>query len=86
MTLTCKMDKYDGVVLLPTNWRRILQRRCLNSWFRKSQDKYHTFAAHNCNEAIAATTRQQGGIAIFAGKELWKYISGGVSDFRGLGR
>ena len=66
--------------------RRIPQRKCLDSWFRTFQDKYRTSASHNSHKAITKTTRQQGGIAIFAGKEFRQYILWSVGNFRGLGR
>ena len=65
---------------------RIPQRKRLDSWFRTSQDEYCTSASHNNYEAITTTTRQQGGIAIFAGKEFRQYVLRSVGDFRGLGR
>jgi hypothetical protein len=68
------------------DWRRIPQRKHLNSWFRTCQDEYRTSAFHNSYKAITMTTRQQGGIAIFAGKEFRQYILWSVGNFRGLGR
>jgi hypothetical protein len=68
------------------DWRGIPQRKHLDSWFRTCQDKYHTSASHNSYKAIKMTSRQQGGIAIFAGKEFRQYILWSVGNFRGLGR
>ncbi len=75
-----------GFSKIGIDWRRIPQRKCLDSWFLTCQDKYCTSASHNSYKAITMTTQQQGGIAIFAGKEFRQYILRSVGDFRGLGR
>jgi hypothetical protein len=72
-----------GFSKIGINWRRIPQRKHIDSWFRTCQDEYRTSASHNSYEAITMTTRQQGGIAIFAGKDFRKYILRSVGDFRG---
>jgi hypothetical protein len=68
------------------DWRRIPQRKRLDSWFRTCQDEYRTSKSYNSYKAITMTTQQQGGIAIFAGKEFRQNILWSVGDFRGLGR
>ena len=75
-----------GFSEIGVDWRRFPQKKRIDSWFCTSQDEYRTSVSHNCQEEITGTTRQQGDIAIFAGKELGQYISRGVGDFRRLGR
>jgi hypothetical protein len=75
-----------GFSKIGIDWRRIPQRKCLDSWLHTYQDEYHTSAPHNSYGAITMTTRQQGGIAFFAGKEFQQYILWNVGNFRGLGR
>ncbi len=75
-----------GFSKIGIDWRRIPQRKHLDSWFRTCQDEYRTSASHNSYEAITMTTQQQGGIAIFAGKEFRQYILRSMGDFRGLDR
>jgi hypothetical protein len=74
-----------GFSEISVDWRST-QRKHLDSWFHTSQDEYYTSASHNCHEKIAMITKQQGGIAIFARKELRQYILQSVGNFRGLGR
>ncbi len=78
--------KGGGFSEIGVDWRKIPQRKRLDSWFCTSRDEYQTSASHNCQEEITGTTRQQGGIAIFAGKELRQYILRGVGNLRRLGR
>jgi hypothetical protein len=59
-----------GFSEIGVDWRKILQMKWLDSWFCTSRDEYQTSASHNCQEEITGTTWQQGGIAIFAGKEF----------------
>ncbi len=68
------------------DWRRISQWEHLDSWFCTSQDEYHTSASCKNYDAITTTTRQQGGIAIFAGKEFRQYVLRSVGDFSDPGR
>jgi hypothetical protein len=75
-----------GFSEIGVDWRRFPQKKRIDSWFRTSQDEYQTSVSHNCQEEITGTTRQQGGIAIFARKELQQYILRGVGNFRRLGR
>jgi hypothetical protein len=74
-----------GFSEIGVDWRRFPQKKRIDSWFRTSQDEYQTSVSHNCQEEITGTTRQQGGIAIFAGKELRKYILRGVAILEDLG-
>jgi hypothetical protein len=67
------------------DWRN-LQRKRLDSWLQSGPDKYSTSAAYNQNEHVKTLVRQQGGIALFAGKEVRQYITRATGDFRGLGR
>jgi hypothetical protein len=57
-----------GFSKIGINWRRISQRKHLDSWFHTCQDEYHTSASHNSYEAITMTTQQQGDIAILLGR------------------
>ena len=68
------------------DWRNVACSKQINSWFRLGMDSYRTSVANNHQEAVLTTTRQQGGIALFAGKEVRQYISKTERDFRGLGR
>ncbi len=68
------------------DWRKLPQTKGLTTWFRMAHDKYWTFAAHNKNKDVPTTIRQQGGIAISAGKELQQYIAWSASNFRNIGR
>jgi hypothetical protein len=68
------------------NWRNLLHAQGPASWFRTGQDEYRASAVHNRTERVTTTPRQQGGISIFAGKEVRQYITCGVEDFRKLGR
>ena len=67
-------------------WKNLQQAKRLDSWFRSGLYKYRTSAAHNQNKHIKNSVRQQGGIALFAGKDLRQYITRAVGDFQGLGR
>jgi hypothetical protein len=66
-------------------WRNISCSKQLNSWFCSGTDTYRTLAANNHQEYVPTSIWQQGGIALFAGKEVWQYISGIEKDFRDLG-
>ncbi len=67
------------------DWKKLPQSKGLASWFRTSHDEYWTATAHNTNKNVPTSIRQQGGIGLFAGKELQQYIKSS-GDFRGLGR
>jgi hypothetical protein len=54
-----------GFSKISIDWRRIPQRKHLNSWFCTCQDEYRTSASHNIYKAITMTTQQQRGIAFF---------------------
>ncbi len=63
------------------DWRKLPQSKGLASWFRTSHDEYWTATAHNTNKNVPTSIRQQGGIGLFARKELRQYIarsSGGL--------
>jgi hypothetical protein len=66
--------------------RNISCSKQLNSWFRSGTDTYCTLVANNHQEYVPTSIWQQGGIALFAGKEVWQYISCTEKDFRDLGR
>ncbi len=66
-------------------WRNISCSNQLNSWFCSGTDMYCTLAANNHQEYVPTSIRQQGGIALFVGKEVWQYISRTEKDFRDLG-
>ena len=68
------------------DWRNVARSKQINSWFCSGTDSYRTSVANNHQEAVPTTTRQQGGIALFAGKEVRQYIAKSERDFRGLGR
>ncbi len=67
------------------DWRKLPQSKGLASWFQTSHDEYQTATARNTNENVPTSIRQQGGIGLFAGKELRQYIARSSGDFRGLG-
>jgi hypothetical protein len=75
-----------GFLEVDIAWRNVARSKQINSWFRLETDSYRTSVANNHQEAVPTTTRQQGGIALFAGKEVRQYISKTKRDFRGLGR
>jgi hypothetical protein len=66
-------------------WRNISCSKQLNLWFRSGADTYQTSAANNHQEYVPTSIQQQGGIALFAGKEVQQYISHTEKDFRDLG-
>jgi hypothetical protein len=68
------------------DWLNVACSKQINSWFCSGTDSYCTSVANNHQEVVPTTTRQQGGIALFAGKEVRQYISKMERDFRGLGR
>ena len=57
-----------------------------DSWLRSGTDDYCTSVSNNHQELVPISTRQQGGIALFAGKEIRQYISHTERDVRDLGR
>ena len=57
-----------------------------DSWFCSGTDMYQTLVANNHQEIVPTLIRQQGSIALFAGKEVGQYISNTEKDFRNLGR
>ncbi len=68
------------------DWRKLPQSKGLVSWFRTSHKKYWTATAHNTNKNVPTSIRQQGGISLFAGKELQQHIVKSSGDFRNLER
>jgi hypothetical protein len=68
------------------DWQNLQRTKRLDSWLQSGPDEYRTSAAHNQNEHVKTSLRQQGGIALFAGKEVRQYITKATGDFRGLGR
>jgi hypothetical protein len=57
----------------------------LDSWFRSGTVVYQTMVANNHQEIVPTSIRQQGGIALFVGKEVRQQISGTERDLRDLG-
>jgi hypothetical protein len=74
-----------GFLEVGITWQRLPHARGFSAWFRSHPDDFLTSTAHNTNENINLT-RQQGGIALFAGKELRQYIKLSIEDSRRLGR
>jgi hypothetical protein len=86
----CTLKTWDiqgrGFSEVGIDWRKLPQAKGLVSWFRMAHDKYQTLATHNKNKDVPTTIRQQGGIVIFAGKELRQYVPRSARDFRNLGK
>jgi hypothetical protein len=66
-------------------WKNISRSKQLDSWYCLGADMCHTLVANNHQEYMPTSMRQQGGIALFAGKEVQQYISCTLIDFRDLG-
>ncbi len=67
------------------NWQQLTHARGFSAWFRPHPDDFLTSTAHNTSENVNSM-RQQGRIALFAGKELRQYIKSSSEDSRHLGR
>jgi hypothetical protein len=67
------------------NWQRLPHARGFSAWFRSHPDDFLTSTAHNTNKNVSSV-HQQGGTALFDGKELRQYIKSSSKDFRSLGR
>jgi hypothetical protein len=67
------------------NWQCLPHTRGFSDWFRSHPDDFLTSTAQNTNENVSSV-RQQGKLALFAGKELRQYIKSSSKDFRHLGR
>ena len=68
------------------DWRKFPQSKGLASWFQTSNNEYWTATVHNTNKNVPTSIRQQGGIGLFARKELRQYIARSSGDFKGLGQ
>jgi hypothetical protein len=86
----CILETWDvqggGFSEVGIDWQNLQWTKRLDSWLRSGPDEYCTSAAYNQNENVKTLVRQQGGIALFAGKEVRQYITRATGDFRGLGR
>ncbi len=51
-------------------WQNMPRSKQIDSWFRSGTDMYRTLVANNHQEFVPTSIRQQGGIALFAGKEV----------------
>jgi hypothetical protein len=51
-------------------WQNISRAKQLNSWFCSGMDTFCTSVANNHEEYIPTLIQQQGGIILFAGKEV----------------
>jgi hypothetical protein len=51
-------------------WQNMPHSKQIDSWFCSGTDTYRTLVANNSQEFVPALIRQQGGIALFAGKEV----------------
>ena len=83
------IDQWDvqggGFSEIDIIWQRLTHARGFSAWFRSHPDDFLTSTAHNTNENISSL-HQQGGIALFAGKELRQYIKSSSKDSRCLER
>jgi hypothetical protein len=83
------IDQWDvqggGFSEIGINWQRLTHARGFSAWFRSHPDDFLTSTAHNTNEKVSSL-HQQGGIALFTGKELRQYIKSSSKDSRRLGR
>ncbi len=66
-------------------WQNISRSMQLDSWFWLGTDVYRTLVAHNFQEHVQTLVQQQGGIALFVGKDVSQYIAHTERVFRGLG-
>ncbi len=85
----CILETWDvqggGFSEVGIDWQNLQRIKGLDSWLRSGPGKYRTSAAYNQNEHVKTSVCQQGGIALFAGKEVRQYITRATGDFRGLG-
>jgi hypothetical protein len=51
-------------------WGNMPRSKQIDSWFCSGTDTYRTLVANNHQEFVPTLIRQQGGIALFAGKEV----------------
>ncbi len=83
------IDQWDvqggGFSEIGINWQHLTHARGFSAWSRSHPDDFLIPTAHNTNENISSL-RQQGGIALFAGKELRQYIKLSSKNTRHLGR
>jgi hypothetical protein len=83
------IDQWDvqggGFSEIGINWQCLTHARGFSAWLRSHPDDFLTSTTHNTNKNVSSL-RQQGGIALFAGKELRQYIKLSSKDSRRLGR